>query len=747
MRLKTIVATLMLALLAGQGWTSTQPVDPSITASSIHSIKVHTNMTSAAISAWVKDDADTNSTLQIFYRRNSGTVPYDSGMVMCRKPGRLREDTTSPSYWGTGYEGRILHLAAGRRYQYYLKLSEMTSTGMHYITTDPDTFSTISIPTLTIDGGQRFGAVNPETFEEQDNPSGGGLPPPVTQIGGTLIYVRQNGGNDENAGSSWVSAVKTLGRAVELAGLGDGTSSILIYPGHYHEYLNLTWPCDTLTRYVIGMAQKPDSVIICGANALYEQGQLTETQRIAWKETSNYIWCAYFPDSVMKQVVIGGERLPRKTSFTDLNSSEHGYHGWFWHNDSLFVRLTNKTTPAGRKMYAGARPYGINVATKHWRITNLTIQYPGYDTTIPKSSFSTADLTYKGWGISMGVSGDASDVTIDNCRIIGTGSRPIYADRWFRQNRQEGEPLFYACDSVTVVKTFIDGMWTDGYAAGKSRDGEDVSIYLDGMRTIFNYNVLRRMFNGVQPTNESYDWWAADSTRASWSEVCYNKFNLICDDAIELDSYQVINRLIAYNTIDSCGRAISFSPMITNGPAFVFYNRITNTSHGWKLGGGTCAPLVAYHNTIIGGGPIYNPGGEVYNITSRNNIYWGKNTDYVIDIGDNYASWQSGSWNYDVFDSTHVTGMARFTAGGTPNQALSLKRVQYFIPQFETNGKQGNIGIQSELRGDYRLRWPSNAIDTGCRIPGVNTTDRGPMYFIKPDMGCYEFVPAGRRSP
>lgn len=702
---------------------------PPLLATGITAVTVRPNMTSAAVSAWVQGDADTNATLQIFYRRYNAAA-YDSGMVMVPRRGH-KQDITSPQYSGTNYEGRILHLARGRKYQYYLKLTEPSGVYGNTITTDPDTFRVVTVPTLSV-GGLTFGAQG-ETFEEAEDPAGGGTLPPVTYLT-SKIYVRQNGGNDSFDGSSYFDAKKTIAGAIAAAQLAEGNPSILVYPGHYHEMVNLNWgtnPANT-PRYFIGMGDRPEDTIICGANPLYENGMVTETTRLQWSYFKDNIYKAYFPDTYCFNFIIGSERLVRKTSQSDLASSTHGYHGWYRTNDTLYVKLNNNRSPVGRKLWFGNKQYGINVATKNWRIVNLQFQYQGFD---PTPTGSGADVHYMGYGVSMGLNGDATGTTIDHCRFIGQGQYPIYAAR--------GGNGVYNVDNTTVVHNYIDGMFTDKYDAGKTRTDEALSIFLNGSRTLFNYNTVRRTFNGVQPTDESNTYPLADSTLASWSEVTNNTFKLITDDAIELDSYQAINRLIEYNTIDSCGRAISVVPVSLNGPVFLFYNLITNNEGGLKMGGDSFAQTVVYHNTIIGKQPILNPGGVINNTTFRNNILWGRYTDYTLSFGTDPSVWYTSTFNYNVYDSTSTTAMVLYLG----SLARSLLWLKTFRPTFEPNGKPGPIGIQSLTRGDYRLRWPSNAIDNGCALPGVNTSDRGKMYYIKPDMGCYEFVPANKKGP
>lgn len=704
---------------------------PPLLATGITAVKVRPNMTSAAVSAWVQGDADTNATLQIFYRRFNAAA-YDSGMVMVPRRGH-KQDVTSPQYSGTNYEGRILHLARGRKYQYYLRLTERTAAGYTNIDTAADTFSVLRIPTISVDGNEFLPMGGIHEGGEDNDPDGGGVIPPAETLV-NKIYVRQSGGSDDNDGLTWGTAFKTIGAAVSYAQLVEGNPSILVYPGHYHEKVNLNWgttPVNT-RRYFLGISSTPDSVVICGANPLYESGMLTSTRKIIWFPVGAGVYRTYFPDSSCRHFIIGSERLVRKTNQYDLATSTHGYHGWYWTNDTLYVKLNNSLSPVGRKLYFGAQQYGVNCGTGYWRISNIRFQYQGWDSS---PTGSGADMHYQGYGVSMGLNGSATNTIIDHCKFIGQGQFPIYAAR--------GGGGVYNVDNTTVIHNYIDGMFTDKYDAGKTRTDENLCVFLNGSRTIFNYNTVLRTFNGVQPTDETTMWTLADSTLASWSEVTNNTFKLITDDAIELDSYQVINRLIEYNTIDSCGRAISFSPMTINGPAFVFYNRITNCEAGLKVGGDSFANGVFYHNTIIGKIPIYNPGGVANNMTFRNNIFWGRNTSFTMDFGPGFSAWYTSTFNYNVYDSTATTAMINYL-GVIPTSFLG---VRVFQPDFERNGKHGTIGIQSLARGDYRLRWPSNAIDTGCTLPGVNTSDRGKMYYIKPDMGCYEFVPANKKGP
>lgn len=719
-----------LALLGALSGATIASAQPSTSVTGITGVKVHRNMTSLAISAWVLGDSDTSATVRLFYRRNNAAA-YDSGMVMVPRRGG-KQNQSGTNYWATNYQGRLMNLAPGRRYQFYIEVTEPTNGSFARMTTAEDTASTLSLSKISYGGIQFAPFIN--IFEELDDPEGGGVDPPQQYFPtGQQVHVRPDG-DDGNNGGSRLTAVKTLSQAMYLANTADSVKAIVIWPGHYHGAINLNFGTTSYDprRFLVGAATVPDSVIICGANPLYEQGFVAENTRFSWAPVGNGIYRAWFPDTLAQNFIINSERLTRKLSPTELHSETLGVNGWYRTNDTLYVRLSNRTTPAGKKFYFGAQPYGVAVATKYWRISNLTFQYTGYDAA---PTANGGDISYQGWGVVAGLNGTATGTTIDRCRFIGTGSNPVYAVR--------GGGATYRCDSLMVVNNYFDSMWTGSYDAGKNRDGEDTTVFLNGSHTIFNYNRLRNMFNGVQPTDNSTLQFAVDSLAASFSEVNYNTFRKITDDAIELDSYQVINRLVAYNDIDSCGRAISIAAATKNGPAFVFYNLITNVDGGLKLGGPTGATSLFYHNTIIGKMPVFNPGGELNNVEAANNLFFGRYTNYVLDIAQGSANaYVKNKFNYNLYDSTSVVGMVYYLSS-----PMSLAKVRNFHSVFEPNGQYAKANILSLDRKDYRLKFPSNAIDTGRRITGVNTGDRGNRYYVRPDIGRYEFYPAVKLGP
>lgn len=696
---------------------------PSDLVTGIH-YRVNKNMTSVAISADVLGDADTNAVVRLFYRRANVSAPYDTGMVMVRRP--YYRTLGQSQYWAANYEGRLLNLAMGKTYQFYIESVEPDPEqpgGYTRYQTAEDTVSVVPLRKIIVNG-----VYAPFGSEVPDTPGGGGSQP--VDVIGAKWYVRGDVGNDGNTGLEYASAKKTIGGA--LAAMAAEPSSgqndaILVYPGHYHEKVNLNFGTDspTNTRFIIGMASTPDSVIICGADPQIESGYVQPNERLEFTSVGNGMYRAFFPKDSCQVFVIGDERLERKLSQAEMaDFTTISDNGWYLTNDSLYVRLNGGRSPRGLKLYAGSIGTLIDVAKRNWRIVNLRMQYAGYG--VP-TEVSGADMNVEGYGIQIGLSGTASGTYVDNCHFVGNAAYPIFVDKRAGYG--------YHADSVTVVRSYFNGMFTGKYAAGKYRQEEQVTVVLSSKNFIFNGNVLRNMFNGVQPTYFQTAY--ADSSMGSYGECVNNTFKQITDDAIEVDTWLCTNRLIAYNTIDSVGRAISLAP-VNRGPDFIFYNVITNMDGGIKIGGESRGTVLLYHNTIIGKRPIFNAGNIAWNMTARNNIFWGRNTDFTMNLqGDTPSaeSVASMNFNYNLYDSTLVTKM--FKHNGVFQ--YSLAKFRQFTGQ-EKNGKNGMSGIQSLLRRDYRLRFPSNAIDTGCRITGVNTSDRGNMYFIKPDMGRYEFV-------
>lgn len=691
--------------------------------------RVHRNLSSIAISCDVLGDADSNSVVRLFYKRDNLSAPYDSGMVMVRRP--YNRAVGEAQYWATNFEGRLLNLAMGRRYKFYIEAREpdpLTPGGYRTYTTTSDTASTwqylkVEIPNVYIPGGGIIGGGG--GGEGEDGGSGGGVEIPVT-----VWYVSANTGSDSNNGEEYASAFKTIGRAMTAmaASTNQGaSSSVLVFPGVYHESVLLNYGSIRAgdNRYLIGMSADPDSVVLCGADEQIERGFVANQVRLSFNQVGDGIYGAYFPKDSCQVFVLGGERLHRKLSHTEMHNLTLDPTGWYLTNDTLYVRLKTGRNPNGLKLYAGARDIGIDIQRRGWRIINMRVQYYGYS--VP-TEVSGADMNVVGYGMQLGVNGFASQTIIDNCKFVGNAAYPLEI------NKRAG--YGYYADSVLVTRCTFDGLYKGNYNAGKARQEEQVSIEFYSHNSCFVGNNLYRMFNGVQPTYFQVS--QADSVIGSWTEVVNNKFKYIVDDAIEIDSWLTTNRLIMYNTIDSCGRAVSVVP-VNRGPEFIFYNLITNCEAGIKIGGESRAPVILYHNTIVGGKPIYNTGDGAWNITSRNNIYWGRKTTYTLDLQGstpNIETVATHDFNYDAFDSTLTTRMIRHNG----YFLYSFKQFVYWTGK-EKNGRQGPLLIPGMSRGDYRLYGTSPAVDAGCRITGVNTSNNGNMYYIKPDIGRFESVP------
>ena len=718
---------LLLLLLPSLAWGGiTDP--PAYTVTGIN-WRVHRNLSSIAISCDVKGDLDSNAVVRLFYKRDIASAAYDSGMVMVRRPYNRAEGEAQ--YWATNFEGRLLNLAMGRRYRFYIEAREPSQgsvSGTIVYTTTPDTASTwqyvkVEVPNVYIPGG----GITGEGGEEGDG--GGGSGGNVEHVVSTW-YVRANGGSDSNNGEEYASAFKTIGRAMTAmaASTNQGAgSSVLVFPGVYHESVLLNYGSIKAgdNRYLIGMSSDPDSVVLCGADERIESGYVAPNVRLEFSPVQNGIYRAYFPKDSCQVFVLGGERLHRKLSHTEMHNLSLDKTGWYLTNDSLYVRLKNGSNPNGKKLYAGARDIGIDVQRRGWRIINIRMQYYGYS--VP-TEVSGVDMNVVGYGMQLGVNGWGSQTVIDNCKFVGNAAYPLEINRRAGYN--------YFADSLLVTRCTFDSMYKGNYDAGKGRQEEQLSLEFYTHNSCFVGNNLYRMFNGIQPTYMQTAY--ADSIVGSWCEVVNNKFKYIVDDAIEMDSWLTTNRLIMYNTIDSCGRAISIVP-INRGPEFIFYNLITNCDGGIKIGGESRAPVILYHNTIIGGKPIFNTGGPAWNITSRNNIYWGRKTTYTLDLQGTLPYSETiatHDFNYDAFDSTLTTKMIR-------HNTVHLFSFRQFVDWTgkEKNGRQGPLLIPGMSRGDYRLYGTSPAVDAGCRITGVNTSNMGDMYYIKPDIGRFESVP------
>ena len=683
-------------------------------------IRREPNLTSEAIQAIVSGDDDTTAVLRIFQRWKEN-ASYDSGMVMVRRVGTHI------------HEGRILWMTPSRTAYFYVE--------------GRDAGGDFTTPLM-------LARVDP-------------IRPIIST--GTAFYVDQRLGNDVWDGtvagqSNGVSGPKrTITAALAAlaaspnAGRGGG---VFVAPGEYHERLTLDFGTNGDHHFLEGDGTNRDSTIICGANPLVEQGLWAPGHPLAWTLTQDSTYVTRFPGSLpgsspgdsTQLVVLGwGEYLHRKTSlkavledstYTGLATSTNAgeLSGWFWRNDSLYVKRGNGQSPAGLTLHTGYLDDLIDVRRRNWRIANLTLRFAGGLTGDPTHP-ANPDPPLAGHGVAAGLVGYSSGLVVDSCRFYGNNADAIYI-----VHNGIGEHA----DSVTIAHNIVDGLTVGrmAYGAGKGRAEENVGqiTVLSRAANIID-NFISGGFNGIELGPGDTIAGPRDSTWGSQTEIAYNTITGVADDGIELDTSHCINTLLFGNTIRDAGHGISFVPTYS-GPTWVFYNTIANSREGGlKVGDGTRGIAWFAHNTItasnVGGCAVDGgPGGPVDNLHFRNNILIGRGA------GSGYTLWcksQASSitndFNYDLLDSLYTIRLA--TWGGEP---LSFPSLQSKFG-WEKNGLRAAAGFVDSARFNWGLTPASAAVGRGQRMTGVNTSLDGPRYKTAPDIGVAQSLPPLADAP
>ena len=667
------------------------------------------NATSVAIRAIVKGDDNNNATAQILWRY-IGAANYDTGFVMVKRTTRT-------------FEGRILWIPEGQSIQYYVK------------TVDPN------------NAVDKISAVDTVTA----------LRVPQRLAQATNYYVHQATGSDSNDGLSPFTPKKTIQSAVTALVAADPPtgSAVLVGQGEYHEQVILTAPATAGKSYAL-RAWRPhavDSTIICGAHELLETGQYAPGQTLSWSvvtssKSTDSLYRAYLPaasgpaDSINLIVIGYGELIHRKTSVWGIAADSMGWKrqsyenpersGWFWKNDSLYVKRSNGQSPGNVGIYHfGYRDNLIDVRAPNWRIENLTLRYGGglkNNTTYP----AAANPGMNGALIRLYYSGanEADNTVIDGCKFFYSNFNMIYSPEW-----AGGKKI----DNVTVTNCTFNGGLTGAfpYEAGKSRSEEQyVGIKFDGRAWNIYKNTIHGSFNGIDGGGNT-----TDTTAVAYSEISYNTFRNIADDAVELENSPCINTLLLRNDIWRCATGISVAPVKT-GPYFVFYNSVGANARGLKVGadaGTTQLGIVyVYHNTFTYSGSYagtatysvqYVGSGTHPNIYYSNNIYDGKATNNFL--GPNEDAYNLGGYdysNYNLFNTYNSTYIYKISTDdiNESNTMCSLTGIDCnSVDKTGTSSESLFATHESSMEPNLRLESGITFAGYGKRIAGVNT---GPGY-------------------
>ena len=356
------------------------------------------NLTSVAVQAIVSGDNDSSAVLRIFQKWPESPA-YDTGMVMVRRVGT------------NIHEGRILWMTPGRTAYWFVEGRDAggsLTTPLHVARVDPIPPLVATGPVFYVD--QRLG----------DNAWDGTHPRPGGGLSGPKRTIR--------AALGALAASPSAGR----------NGGVFVAPGEYHERLTLDFGSDGDRHFLSGDGTNRDSTIICGANPLVEQGMWAPGHPLVWTLTQDSTFVTRFnggtpgssPGDSTQLVVIGwGEYLHRKTSVRAIlndstytgnaNSSNVGeLSGWFWRNDSLYVKRRNGQSPAGLTLHTGYLDDLVDVQRRNWRIAKLTLRFAGGVSGDPTHPANAAPPLF-GHGIIAGMQGVASGLVVDSCRFYG----------------------------------------------------------------------------------------------------------------------------------------------------------------------------------------------------------------------------------------------------------------------------------------------------------------------------------------
>jgi hypothetical protein len=400
------------------------------------------------------------------------------------------------------------------------------------------------------------------------------------------------------------------------------------------------------------------------------------------------IYYTPFSDSCW-YAAFGTTRLYDYQSLGDLRSEAGGLPGGFFVDSGqgrLYLRLPDRSDPAGYEIHAAVLPGGFLVDTIHdVVIDGFEIRYYG-------------DGEYSGFGVDI----RGSDrVVVRECHIhnlnTGVRIRRLGAENLIENNRIEDTSVFG---------------WPWGSVKAHTPEASGVGVG-GGRGNVVRFNRISGPFNGIY-TGEFTD--TPDDEVAAETDVYQNTMRFIGDDGLEPEG-ACINVRFFDNKIIEVKNAVSLSP-IQVGPTWCLYNLIAHYhDHVLKLNNGSTGPILMYHTT---GHPAdsedstqaLSPSLPFGPFTGRNNIWSAHryviefiptSTEGVIDMDydDLYTDYDGPIVKW--FNVRYDTLQDFIDATGMESHGFNLE------PAFED--------VSGE---DFQLAEGHQLLDQGEIIPGIN---------------------------
>lgn len=508
---------------------------------------------------------------------------------------------------------------------------------------------------------------------------------PDTPTGRTWVVAPH--GNDEAAGTTQ-APFRTLAHAASLVRPGD---AIRVKPGVYHESFDT--PRSGTATQPIHLIAEPGA-ILDGSDPAY-------LHRTDWRSEGGGIWSVPYTGTTRLVCADSMQRVYRQGTLERLRLNHAGVaQGWAAENGRLYVKLEDRSNPAGHTMHVADLDTGLFLDESFWRVSGFTVRFFG--TTVAASG-----ITLKG--------GTGCEV-LDHF-VFACAGRFIFL-------------RVGASDALVAGNRCVDPRIASWPWYAVKGHYEEISAILDrgGRGNVIAENFVSGMFDGV--TGGGGD--RSNENEGADADYLDNVCERLGDDGIETDDYAAINVRVIGNAVFDALHAVSVAP-IMQGPYYCLRNLFANARKGGlklSLGGRGAAWVV--HNTFTGPAPALHATGHYANVHLRNNVLGG---DPPVDDG---PKGSEGACDFDgdlLF--THEAVVFRWK--GTDYATLDQLRG---ATGFERNGRAGDPLFLHAAARDCTLPPGSPAVDAGLFLPGLNDRFRG----AAPDVGAFELGDVAGRA-